>query len=244
MQLPRVVIAAVFFAIGALIAIPAIWDQVSRADGSPAGSTTSPSPSPTSDSPTATGTPTSPSPTPTTASPTRTASPSPTPTRTTTPAVPVQPLQISIGSVRCPARTIEVTIRNTGPRAEDFAIERNDGTAATPGRIGAGQTRTVSLTLREDRRTTIQITLRNEPIRTRSVTANCRTASPTPSETEEPTPSKSPDDQLPRTGPDDTVLWARAATGGAAMVTGAIIFWYGGIWPRRREHLFGGTKKS
>ncbi|GLZ04821.1 hypothetical protein Acsp03_22870 [Actinomadura sp. NBRC 104412] len=237
MQLPRVVIAAVFFAIGALIAIPAIWDQVSRADGSPAGSTTSPSPSPTS------GSPTSPSPTRTTASPTRTASPSPTPTRTTTrPAVPVQPLQISIGSVRCPARTIEVTIRNTGPRAEDFAIERNDGTAATPGRIGAGQTRTVSLTLREDRRTTIQITLRNEPIRTRSVTANCRTASPTP--TEEPTPSKSPDDQLPRTGPDDTVLWARAATGGAAMVTGAIIFWYGGIWPRRREHLFGGTKKS
>jgi hypothetical protein len=154
--------------------------------------------------------------------------------------VPAQPLQVTIGSVRCPGRTVQVTVRNIGPRTEDFAIERNDGTAAEPGRIAARQTRSTTVTLREDRRTTIEVTLRNEQVRSRSVTANCRTASPTPDDSDEASPTASPDDQLPRTGPDDAMLWARAATGGAAMVTGAIIFWYGGIWPRRREHIFGG----
>jgi hypothetical protein len=237
MQLPRVVIAAVFFAIGALIAIPAIWNTAT-ADGTPAGSTTTPSP--TTASPTATGTRTSASPTRTSPSPTRsqTRTASPSPTRST-PAAPAQPLQVTIGSIRCPARTVQVTIRNTGPRAEDFAIERNDGTAAAPGRIAPGQTRTLTVTLREDRTTTLQVTLRNEPVRTRPVTANCSTPTPTPDDTDE---TEEPDDELPRTGPDDTALWARAATGGAAMITGVIIFWYGGIWPRRREHIFGAKK--
>jgi hypothetical protein len=262
MQLPRVVIAVIFIAIGLLIAVPAVWNTV-QADGAPtsSGQQTTPAPSPTGTrtspsptggartSPSPTGTRTSPSPTRPRPTPTRT---TPSPTRTPTPAVPAQPLQVSIGSVSCPARTVQITIRNTGQRAEDYAIERNDGAPSDPGRIPAGQTRTERLRLTEDRRTTIQVTWRNQPMRTRMTTANCSTATPTPDETDEPTeeptdepspePTATPDDELPRTGPEDNLVWARAATGGAAMVTGVIIFWYGGIWPRRRDKVFGGKE--
>ncbi|GAA4100356.1 hypothetical protein [Actinomadura miaoliensis] len=128
----------------------------------------------------------------------------------------------------CPGRTVDVTVRNTGRGTEDYAIERNDGSAATAGRLGAGASRTTEITLREDRRTRVEVTWRNRPVRERTITANCRRGTPAPS----------PSDELPRTGSDSTVLWARAATGTAAMLTGAIIFWYGGIWPRRREQIF------
>jgi cytoskeletal protein RodZ len=228
MQLPRVVIAAVFFVIGALIAIPALVRATgeSSASSSPAASTTSPSLTGTgaTDSPTPTGTRTgrtSPTPTPTT---------SPTRTRTTATPAPAQPLNVSIGSVDCPDREVEVTVRNTGTSAEDYAIERNDGSAAVAGRLGPGASRTATITLRENRRTRIEVTRRNEPVESQTLTANCRRASP------EPTPTRNK--ELPRTGSESTVLWARAATGAAAMVTGAIIFWYGGIWPRRRDQMF------
>ncbi|GAA2422502.1 hypothetical protein GCM10010191_37860 [Actinomadura vinacea] len=138
---------------------------------------------------------------------------------------------MTIGSVRCSNRTVEVTVRNTGSRTEDYAIEKNDDTGAVPGRIGPGATRTTSVSLREDRRTRVQVTWRNEPVRSRTLTANCRRAA-------SPAPNDSPDDELPRTGSDSTLLWARAATGAGAMITGVIIFWYGGIWPRRREQIF------
>nr|BFE33743.1 hypothetical protein GCM10010200_059940 [Actinomadura rugatobispora] len=141
---------------------------------------------------------------------------------------------MTIGSVRCSDRSAEVTVRNTGTRTEDYAIEKNDNTEARPGRIAPGATRTSSIALREDRRTRVQVTWRNEPVQSRTLTANCRGATPAPND--------SPDDELPRTGSDSAVLWARAVTGGAAMITGVIIFWYGGIWPRRREHMFAGKK--
>ncbi|MBO2448114.1 hypothetical protein J4573_13505 [Actinomadura barringtoniae] len=208
MQLPRVVIAAVFFVIGALIAIPAILKTTggeSKASSTPAASTTSPSPSKGSPTPTATHT---------------TASP--------------KPLSATIGGVKCPERTVKVTVRNSGSATINYAIERNDGSAAEPFTVGPGATREHSVTLREDHATRIQVTQDNEPILVKTRTANCKTTA-----THSPT---HPPSSLPHTGADDTMLWARGLTGAAAMVTGVIIFWYGGVWPRRRDQIF--AKKS
>ncbi|MEU8802786.1 hypothetical protein [Spirillospora sp. NPDC048819] len=203
MQLPRVVIAAVFFVIGALLLIPMLFDWGSSASRASTSATTSPSPS---------GTATSPSPGPSKTSP-----------------APAQPVTASIGSVSCPAGTVKVTVRNTGKRNEDFGVEKNDGSAAIPGQIRANSTRSVAVEVREDRRTRITVNWANKRIESKTVKANCEKAGAAP--------TKTPPEELPHTGPD-AVLWARGATGVAIIVTGAIIFWYGGIWPRRRDQIF------
>ncbi|MFB4306360.1 hypothetical protein [Actinomadura sp. GTD37] len=210
MQLPRVVIAAVFIVIGALIAIPALLKSDGRAEPTAGTSSTSPSPS---------GTP---------------PSGSATPTRSKTPKAPAQPVTASIGSVSCPERTVHVKIRNTGTQTEDFSVERDDGAAAVPGQIRPNNTRTLSIELREDRRTGLTVTWANKRIEAKTVKANCKKAGAG-------APTETPPSSLPHTGPD-TVLWARAATGVGIILTGVIIFWYGGIWPRRREHMFAGDK--
>jgi hypothetical protein len=203
MQLPRVVIAAVFFVIGALIAIPAIL----KTTGGESKASSKPTPA--------------------------TSSPTPTVTTSRTPAP--KPLTATIGSVQCPGRTVKVTVRNSGSSTINYAIERNDGSSAEPYTVGSGATREHTVTLREDRSTRIQVTQDNEPILMKTRKANCKTAATH-------SPSKKPPSSLPRTGADDTVLWARGLTGGAAMITGIIIFWYGGVWPRRRDQVF--AKKS
>src|SRR5690606_764 len=200
MQLPRVVIAAVFFVIGALIAIPALIDGTGGESSASTAATTSPGPS---------------------GGPDPSGSPSPS-------AAPA-PLTASIGSrVSCPDRTVRVTVRNTGDRTEDFGIEKDDGTAAVPGQIPANSTRTVSVRLRGDRTTRVTVNWANKRIESATVKANCEKAGAAPAK---------PPEELPHTGPD-AVLWARAATGVAVILTGAIIFWYGGIWPRRRDRVF------
>ncbi|TDB92006.1 hypothetical protein [Actinomadura sp. 7K534] len=203
MQLPRVVIAAVFFVIGALIAIPALINGTSGESSASTSATASGSPSP-SESPSPSG----------------------------TSATPAAPVTASIGSqVSCPARTVQVTVRNTGKRTEDFGVEKNDDTAAIPGEIPANSTRTVAVKLREDRTTRVTVNWANKRIGSATVKADCEKAGAAPA------PTKTPPEELPNTGPD-TVLWARGATGAAIILTGAIIFWYGGIWPRRREQVF------
>src|SRR5690606_6169122 len=124
MQLPRLIIGAVFFVLAALLAVPMVIDWISPdANVSNASPTTSPSPS---------GTATSPSGSPS-------GSPSARPSQTSGSSA--QPLTATIGSrVACPARTVQVTIRNTGSRTEDFGIEKNDDTAAIPGEIPANST--------------------------------------------------------------------------------------------------------
>ncbi|WP_433474105.1 hypothetical protein ACQPZP_35830 [Spirillospora sp. CA-142024] len=204
MQLPRVVIAAVFIVIGALIAIPALFDGDGSASPASSTSSTSPSPSGTSPKPTPSG---------------------------------ARPVTATIGSVSCPARTVNVRVRNTGTRSEDFSIEKNDDTAAIPGKIGPGTTRTVAVELREDRSTRVTVNWANKRIQSDTVKANCKKAGGGAA------PSETPPGKLPHTGPD-AVLWARAATGGAVILTGVIIFWYGGIWPRRRERMFAAGKDS
>ncbi|TDB84839.1 hypothetical protein E1264_23235 [Actinomadura sp. KC216] len=203
MQLPRVVIAAVFFVIGALLAVPALINWVSP-DSERAASATTTSPSPSGSS-----------------------------------AIPV--VTATFGAVSCPARTVTVTVRNTSDKTIDFAIEKDDDTAAIPGQIRPDSTRTVAIKLREDRRTRITVNWANKRIVARSFTANCKKSGGGAGTTPTPTPTRTPPEKLPHTGPDD-VVWARAATGVGIILTGAIIFWYGGIWPRRREQVF--SKKN
>jgi outer membrane biosynthesis protein TonB len=265
MQLPRVIIAAVFFVIGLLIAVPALLrttssssdasESPSPGNGSTALATESPSGSPSgsprrsasptrtatkSPSPTRTPTPTKPPAEPTTKPTTKPPTKPPAgpttkpPTKppagptTTQPSTPSQPLRVTVGRVDCPGRTVEVTVRNTGTATQDYTVETNDGATPKGDRIGAGQTRTTRLTLRENRRTKVTVTWRNEPVEQAARTADCRRAPV----------NGPPDDELPNTGADSGVLWARAITGLAAMITGVIVFWYGGIWPRRREQIF------
>ncbi|MEU8308633.1 hypothetical protein AB0C84_34235 [Actinomadura sp. NPDC048955] len=223
MQLPRVVIAAVFIVIGALIAIPALLGSDGSASPTSATESTSPSPSTSSGSPSASGKPTR----------TPTHTPSRTPSRTPAPA---RPVTATIGSVSCPDRTVNVKVRNTGTQTEDFSVEKNDDTAAVPGKIGPGTTRTVAVKLREDRSTRITVRWANRQIGSTAAKANCKKAGGA-------APRETPPGKLPHTGPD-TVLWARAVTGIAVILTGAIIFWWGGTWPRRREHMFAGRKSD
>ncbi|QXJ21736.1 hypothetical protein AGRA3207_002622 [Actinomadura graeca] len=127
---------------------------------------------------------------------------------------------------------MKVTIRNTGGQREDYGIEKNDDTASVPGQIAAHSSRTVTVTLREDRRTRVTVNWANKQVETRTLRADCKKSGGGAA------PPASPPRKLPHTGPDNDVLWARAATGGAILLTGMIIFWYGGIWPRRRERVF------
>ena len=217
MQLPRLIIGAVFFVLAALLAVPMVIDWFSPDADVSTAATTSTSPSPS-------GTTASASPSPSgSESPTRSASPS----RTASPA---QPVTAVIGSrVACPARTVQVMIRNTGSRTEDFGIEKNDDTAAIPGEIPANSTRTVTVRLREDRATRITVNWANKRVGSATVRANCEKAGAAP--------TTKPPEQLPHTGPND-VLWARGATAVAVLIMGGIFFWYGGIWPRRKEKVF------
>ncbi|RKS76796.1 hypothetical protein BZB76_2158 [Actinomadura pelletieri DSM 43383] len=203
MQLPRVVIAAVFIVIGALIAVPALVSWMSPDSEPAASATTSPSASASTSDPSA--------------SPSGGSS--------------ARPVTATIGAVSCPASTVRVTIRNTGSKTEDFGIEKNDDTAAIPGQIRPDATRTVAVDVREDRRTRITVNWAGKRLTAKTVKANCEKAEAAPA------PTKTPPDELPNTGPD-AVLWARAATGVGVILTGVIIFWYGGIWPRRREQIF------
>ncbi|MGI8329006.1 hypothetical protein ACRYCC_03515 [Actinomadura scrupuli] len=247
MQLPRVIIAAVFFVIGALIAIPALTRSASssRADSTPASSSTlTPTATVTAGSTpqvSATASASAKSATPTrtpTRQVTRTVRPTPshvTPRITVTPKVPtVVPLKATVSAVRCAGPEITVKVTNSGVVTEDYTIEQ-DGQVALADRVGPLGTRSNPLMVKEGQVTKIVVTWRNKPIQTVTRTVDCAT---------EPPARKSPPENLPRTGADDAELYAKIATGVAAMITGVIIFWWGGVWPRRREDMFAGGRKS
>jgi hypothetical protein len=211
MQLPRVVIAGVFFVIGLLIAVPPLVKWATRSDA--ASPSASPSGSPSG----------SPS-----ASPTGTKSPK---AKKTPVPVPTAPLAVTIGGVSCPSREVKIEIHNNAAAKADYVIKRDDGPGTLDGSLQPGATRSTTLTLREDKTTNLRVTSHDLLVKGRTLKANCKhahVAAP---------PAKKPD-RLPHTGPDDGVLWARGATGAAALITGAIILWYGGVWPRRREKMF------
>jgi hypothetical protein len=223
MQLSRVAIAAVFFVVGALIIIPMLLN-----DSSPS-QLTSATPSPhVSASPSASHSRSAkPSSTPThKPSPTRsTRSPSKAPVTPPAPSVtPLVPLKVAIGAVRCPGRSVLVSVTNSGKAIEDYAIT-TDGSISVADRIPAGATRKSTLTIREDHATTIAVTWHNVPVKSLDRTAHCA--------------RNTPGHALPHTGPDSGMIIARVATGVAAMLTGLIIFWYGRQWPGRKDKMFG-----
>lgn len=221
MQLSRVAIAAVFLVVGALILIPMLMDdpspsQLTSATPSP-HTTVSPSVSPSRS-----------------AKPTKTPTHKPSPTRSTknpvppAPSVtPAAPLRVSIGTVRCPGRSVLVSVTNNGDGTEDYAIT-TDGSISVADRIAPGTTRRSTLTVKEDHATTIAVTWHNIPVKSLDRTAHCV--------------RNAPGHALPHTGPDSGMIIARIATGVAAMLTGLIIFWYGRLWPGRREKMFGDKK--
>jgi hypothetical protein len=225
MQVSRVAIAAVFFVVGALIVIPMLMSdssptQLTSATPSPHVST-SPSGSPSA-SPTRTARPTT---TPThRPSPSRsTKTPVVPPPPSATPTTPAAPLKVTIGAVRCPGRSVLVSVANRGDGTEDYAIT-TDGSISVADRIPPGATRKSTLTIKEDHATTIAVTWHNVPVKTLDRTAHCV--------------REAPGHALPHTGPDSGMIIARIATGVAAMLTGLIIFWYGRLWPGRRDKMF------
>jgi hypothetical protein len=140
---------------------------------------------------------------------------------------PNTPFTVSIGAVRCPGRSVLVTVVNHGNGTEDYAIT-TDGSISVADRIPAGATRKSTLTVKEDHATTIAVTWHNVPVKSLDRTAHCI--------------RNAPGKALPHTGPDSGVIVARIATGVAAMLTGLIIFWYGRIWPGRRDKMFDDSK--
>jgi hypothetical protein len=227
MQLSRVAIAAVFLVVGALIVIPMLINNSSPSQLASA----TPSPH-VSVPPSATPSPSHSR----TAKPTRTPTHRPSPSRSTKAPVtppppsvpPLQPLKIAIGAVRCPGRSVAVSVANHGKATEDYAIT-TDGSISVADRIPAGATRKSTLTIKEDHATTIAVTLHNVPVKSLDRTAHCA--------------RDIPGHALPHTGPDSGMIIARVATGVAAMLTGLIIFWYGRLWPGRREKMFGDGDK-
>ncbi|GAA4508773.1 hypothetical protein GCM10023191_068940 [Actinoallomurus oryzae] len=223
MQVSRVVIAAVFFVVGALIVIPMLFN------GSSPSQLTSATPSPNvSASPSASHSRSAkPSHTPThRPSPTRSSrTPSKNPVTPPAPSVtPNAPLKVAIGTVRCPGRSVLVSVTNRGRSTEDYTIT-TDGSISVADRIPAGATRKSTLTIKEDHATTIAVTWHNVPVKSLDRTAHCA--------------RKAPGHTLPHTGPNSGMIVARVATGIAAMLTGLIVFWYGRQWPGRKEKMFG-----
>jgi hypothetical protein len=231
MQLVRGVIAAIFVVIGLIIIVPAVF-------------TSSPSPlaSPTpSASPSATVPPSrTPSHTPShspTATAVHSASPTTTPTPSSSPTTPLpNPLTATVSAVQCPGRTVVIRVIDHGFQTYDYAVLVN-GTISIADRIGPGATRTDSIVVSQGRTTKIVVVSNAVTLQTVTRHAECVLAAPTP-----PRPRRSHARQpgtLPFTGTNGAQLFAKIATGLAALLTGAIIFWYSRLWPGRKDRMLG-----
>jgi hypothetical protein len=227
---PRLIIATAFFVIGALIAIPALTDVATPARPVRTMPVNAPAATlaPSSTSPSATAAPSAspskpPKPTP---SPSRSPKPTATPTPTP-PKPPAIPISVRTGKVHCPSSKIQVTVTNKGQRTEDYAILVDDATVLAD-RVGPGGVRETSVPLEENRTSTLEVVWGGRAALAVKRKADC--VDKKPEKPEKTDGAKA----LPHTGPDDGDLYAKIATGVAAMITGIIIFWYGSIWPRRR----------
>ncbi|WP_106397769.1 hypothetical protein [Actinocorallia populi] len=125
-------------------------------------------------------------------------------------------------------------VTNDTGTGQGYAITRN-GSIVLADQLGPNASRTSSVALSEDRRVVVRVTQDGRPVDGRTYRLDCRKAAAGDGPAEPGTDA----DRLPHTGADDTVMIARIATGAASMITGAIILWWGGLWPRRRENVFG-----
>ena len=236
MQLPRVIIAAVFFIIGALIAIPALTKSgSSKSAASTQVTSPSPSISTSGTSPRASTSPSAKKSSPkATTSHRTTPGPGGSTSGTPKPTATLPKLAVTVSPVGCPSREVRVTVANSGSVAADFTIEQN-GAVVLADRVGAAGSRTNPITLTEGQASKISVLSGTQTIRSVSRTAHCTTTHATPS---------AQASTLPHTGPDSAAMYAKIATGVAAMITGVIVFWWGGIWPRRRESMYGDAAPS
>jgi hypothetical protein len=149
-----------------------------------------------------------------------------------TPTQAAKPLVVVFGKVACPSRRVTVKVSNDGETIQGYSIN-SAGSDVITDQLGPHTSRTSELTLKEDKRTTIKVTQDRKAVATRTITANCTK----PSSVATPKPTSR--NQLPKTGADGAVLTARIATAGASLLTGVIILWWGGLWPKRKEAMFG-----
>jgi hypothetical protein len=117
---------------------------------------------------------------------------------------------------------VTIKVSNVGGQAEDYTVEQ-DGTPTVADRIGSGASRTTKITLKENQSASVTVMWRDQTLKSATRKADCT--------------KSAPQENLPHTGPDSAATYAKVATGVAAMITGGIIFWYGGIWPRRRDQV-------
>jgi len=131
---------------------------------------------------------------------------------------------------------VTVKVTNDTGTGQGYAITRN-GSIVLADRLGPNASRSSSVKLTEDEKVVVRITRDGEPQATRTYRLNCVKSGAGASEK----PSRRPDaaERLPDTGSDETVMVARIATGVGSMITGVIVLWWGGLWPRRRENVFG-----
>ncbi|MCD0451379.1 hypothetical protein LO762_19555 [Actinocorallia sp. API 0066] len=141
---------------------------------------------------------------------------------------------MAFGRTDCPAKDVTVKVTNEGAASQGYSITRN-GELVLADRLGANASRTSEVTLAEDKTVIVRVTQDGETVKSRSYKLNCVKGAATPTARPE---------RLPETGSDTGTLIARLATGAASIVTGAIILWWGGLWPRRREGMFGSADRG
>ncbi|WP_148086220.1 hypothetical protein [Actinocorallia herbida] len=130
----------------------------------------------------------------------------------------------------CPAKDITVRVTNEGAESQGYSITKNGGLVLAD-RLGAAASRTSEVRLTEDKNVVVRVTQDGKTIKSRTYKLNCAKGGGAK-------PSEKPE-RLPETGADSSTLVARVATGAASIITGAIILWWGGLWPRRKEGMFG-----
>ncbi|WP_460306568.1 hypothetical protein [Actinocorallia aurea] len=138
-------------------------------------------------------------------------------------------LVVVFGDIDCPAKDVKVRVTNEGAGSEGYSITRNGGLVLAD-RLGEAASRTSEIDLAEDKNVVVRVTQDGKTVKSHTYKLNCVKGAVKSSEKPE---------RLPETGSGSGTLIARLATGAASIVTGAIILWWGGLWPRRREGMFG-----
>ncbi|WP_460366390.1 hypothetical protein [Actinocorallia lasiicapitis] len=149
-------------------------------------------------------------------------------------------MKVTFGKVDCPKRLVTIKVVNDDPATtQGYSIVRG-GSIFLADQLGPKASRSSALTLTEDKATVVKVTQDGKARASHSYKANCAKAAPSKT-TKSPsrTAPAHPPRTLPKTGNDDSIMIARLATGGASLITGAIVLWWGGLWPRRKDRMLG-----
>jgi acetyl/propionyl-CoA carboxylase alpha subunit len=139
-------------------------------------------------------------------------------------------LDVSVGGVSCPSRTVVASIANTGADDESYEL-LVAGKVQRREVVLSDSSVTSAVPLKEDRRTTITIRSGKTVLASVTRTANCAKSRKHPAGHGH---ARSGGKTLPMTGTGTSL----AVTSGATILTGALLTWYGLLWPGRRQRLF------